>query len=101
VIQLPFTFILFGQEWRVRAAKQHELTDLGICKPDDFEIVIDINQTAETKIHTLTHEVIHAMEQKLQLEMTERQVDLMALGLIDLLRNNPGFLDYIDLEEEQ
>lgn len=101
MIELPFTFELFGQQWRVRSSKPYELTDLGLCKPDDFEIVIDINQTAETKIHTLTHEVIHAIEQKLQLEMTEKQVDLISLGIIDLLRNNPNFLSYIDWEEEQ
>jgi hypothetical protein len=101
MIYLPFEFTLFGQQWRVRAAKQYELSDLGLCKPDDFEIVIDTNQTAETKVHVLTHEIIHAIEQKLQLELNERQVDLLALGLVDLLRNNFMFFDYINLEDEE
>jgi hypothetical protein len=100
MIYLPFKFELFAQQWTVRAANPHEITDLGLCKADEFEIVINPAQTAESMIHTLTHELVHSIEMKLQLELTERQVDLLALGLVDLLRNNYDVFDYITSEQE-
>ena len=101
MIYLPFQFQLFNQTWHVRAARQHEITDLGLCNPDELEIIIN-NQNSESMTHTLTHEIVHAIEQKLQLELTERQVDLLALGLIDLIRSNILIFDYINkLENEQ
>lgn len=101
MIYLPFTFKLFGQQWTVRTARPYEITDLGQCRPDDFEIIINPGQNNESLTHTLTHELVHAIEQKLHLNLTEDQVDLFALGLIDLIRNNNEILDYIISEENE
>lgn len=91
-MHIPQNFKLFSQTWTTRTSQPGELPeDLGQCRPDQLEVVINPNQTAESLIHTFVHEVIHSIEQKQHLEMTERQVDLIALGLIDLFRNNPDF----------
>ena len=89
---IPEQIKLFSQTWQIRASSPGELVDdLGQCRPDQLEILINPNQVPESMIHTLAHELVHAIEQKLLLDMTERQVDLMALGFIDLIGNNPKF----------
>lgn len=92
MIYLPQTFRLFNQTWHIRAARMGEIdTDLGQCRPDQLEIVINPNQTGGSMAHTLLHEIVHSIEQKLQLNLTEQQVDLMALGLLDLIRSQQEF----------
>ena len=87
---IPNKFKLFNQIWTIRTAQQGELPDdLGQCRPDQLEVVLNHNQSEESIRHTLLHELIHCIEMKLHLEMTERQVDVIALGLIDLFRSNP------------
>ena len=87
---IPNKFKLFNQTWTIRTAQQGELPDdLGQCRPDQLEVVLNHNQSEESIRHTLLHELIHCIEMKLHLEMTERQVDVLALGLIDLFRSNP------------
>lgn len=100
-MQIPKKFKLFSQTWRIRGAVTGELPeDLGQCRPDQLEIVINPNQVPESMMHTLAHEIVHAIEQRQQLEMTERQVDLMALGLIDLIRSNPGIMEIFNEDQE-
>ena len=95
-MQIPNQFKLFNQTWRIRLAQPMEISDdLGQCRPDLFEIVLNPNQSPESILHTLNHELIHAIEHKLQLELTERQVDLVALGLMDLFRSNPAMLQLL------
>jgi hypothetical protein len=87
---IPNEFTLLNQTWTVRTSFTGELTDdLGQCRPDQLEVVLNPNQAIESLKHTLLHELIHCIEMKLHLEMTERQVDVLALGLIDLFRSTP------------
>jgi hypothetical protein len=94
---IPNEFKLFNQIWSVRTAIQGEMPDdLGQCRPDQLEVVLNPNQATESIRHTFLHELVHCIEMKLHLEMTERQVDLMALGLIDLFRTNPELLELFE-----
>ncbi len=87
---IPNKFKLFGQEWTIRIGTDLELDgDLGLCVTDDCLILLNTDQTETSIKHTITHEVIHAIEQKLHLALTETQVDLIALGLLDLMTATP------------
>lgn len=87
------TFKLFSQEWQIKLGQEREMPEhLGLCLPDQRKILLHEDQDQDSKKHTLLHELIHAVEQKLSLSLTETQVDLMALGLLDLFRNNPELL---------
>lgn len=89
-MQIPNNFKLFSQQWSIRPGTDKELpAELGKCYPDTNEILVSANQTPDSLLHTLAHELLHAIETKMHLEMTERQIDVMALGLMDLFRNNP------------
>lgn len=95
--QIPETFNLFSQQWQIRTAMPYELQeDLGQCRSDQFEILLSKDQSNESLIQTLLHELVHAIEMKLDLQLTERQVDLIALGLIDLFRSNPNMLSLLE-----
>jgi len=94
-------FKLFGQEWQIRMGTELELdTDLGRCVVDQNLILLNDAQTESSLRHTLTHELIHAVEQKLHLELTETQVDLLALGLLDLLSNNTEMRNLFGVGDE-
>ena len=93
---IPDTFKLFSDTWSIRTATAKELqTDLGMCYADDNEIVLNPNQSASSIKHSLLHELIHSIELKLDLDMTERQVDVLALSLIHLFRENPRLLEIL------
>ena len=101
-MDIPDTFKLFQQTWHVRTGTEKELpNELGMCYVDSNEILLRTQGLpADTIIHTFLHELVHSIEQKLELDMTERQVDLMALGLIDLFRSNPSMVELLlPLEE--
>jgi hypothetical protein len=99
MIYLPMTFRLFDQTWTIRAALQGEIgDDLGQCRPDSHEIVLNPNQAAESMTHTMFHELVHSWELKQHLELSERDVDIIALCLIHFFRGNP---EYIRLLQEQ
>ena len=101
MIYLPQTFRLFSQQWLIRAARFGELPeDLGQCRPDQFELVINPQQADESMCHTILHEVVHSWEQKLQLNLTEQAVDLLALALLDFSRNNPDFFTQFQKTED-
>jgi hypothetical protein len=101
MLYLPQTFRLFTQQWLIRAARPGELPeDLGQCRPDQLELVINHAQADETMCHTLLHEVVHSWEQKLLLNLTEQQVDLLSLALLDFIRNNPDFFTQFQTIEE-
>lgn len=96
-MHIPRKIKLFSQTWHIRGSNPGEIPeDLGQCRPDQLEILINPNQVPESMMQTLMHELIHCIEQKSQLDMSERQVDLIALGLIDLTRSNPGFWEIFD-----
>lgn len=90
VVHIPGEINLFSQTWTIRPGSDLELNmNNGLCIADRCEILFNANQTWDSCIHTVMHELIHAIEIKLDLDLTERQVDVMALALIHLFRQNP------------
>jgi hypothetical protein len=92
--QIPEKFKLFGQNWTIRQATELEVDgDLGLCVVDDNLILYDGKQTEQSRQHTILHEVVHAVEQKLHLNLTEQQVDLIALGLLEVFTHTPEMMN--------
>ena len=91
--QIPDTFELFSETWTIRTGTDIELAlNNGLCLADCNTILLNANQTEQGIQQTLVHELLHAIEVKLDLEMTERQVDCMALGLLYMFKTNPDML---------
>lgn len=92
-MRIPNTYRLFGQTWTIRTGTALETENcLGMCYAASNEIVIAPHQNYDAVMQTAVHELLHSIEEKMHLEMTERQIDCLSVGLIDLFRNNPEML---------
>lgn len=87
---IPERFEFMRQQWTIRSAMAREMPDdMGQCRPVDLEIVIDSTLPEDLQRQVLWHELIHTIEQTFQLDMPDRTVDLIALGIIELIETNP------------
>jgi hypothetical protein len=101
-MQIPPTFKLFGQTWTIKTGTDKEIDGcLGMCYASSNDILIAPYQKYDAVMQTLLHEILHAIEEKMHLEMTERQIDCLSVGLIDLFRNNPELLVVFEPEPEE
>lgn len=98
-MNIPSTYRLFGQTWTIRTGTDKETEGcLGLCYSASNEILIAPYQKYDAVIQTLLHELLHSIEEKMHLEMTERQIDCLAVGLIDLFRSTPEMLTIFERE---
>ena len=82
-----------SQLWQIRAAAPRELVDcVGLCDPKTNTILLDPELKDDVLLQTLTHELLHTLEMTLNQCLTEQQVDVMAAGILHLLKNNPELL---------
>ena len=89
---MQITFM--SQNWQIRDSNPGELPEdtLGTCDPRTNTIIIDPNLPPHVWQQTLGHELVHLIEMSLNQCLTEQQVDTIALGLIHLVKENPGLL---------
>jgi hypothetical protein len=92
-LQIPKNFELFSEIWTIRGGTDKELdNNNGLCYADSHEVLLNPQQTPQQLKHVLLHELIHAVELKLNLELTEAQVDGVALGIKHLFLTNQQLL---------
>lgn len=66
--------------------------DMGRACVTDQKVLVNSDLPADTKVSTVLHELTHMISDLISLDMSEAQVDGMAVGLFTLLKDNPGFL---------
>jgi hypothetical protein len=71
------------------------MEQLGLTHPDEGIINIRNGQTPIEEKDTILHELIHVVDHLMGTEMNERQVTLLAHGLIGLFQDNQEFAEYI------
>jgi len=82
-----------SQLWQIRAAEPRQLIDcVGQCDPKTNTILLDPELKDDVLLQTLTHELLHTLEITLNQCLTEQQVDVMAAGILHLLKTNPELL---------
>lgn len=59
------------------------------------QILIAAGQTFENERDTVLHEIVHSVEYRLLLKMREKQVAILATGLLQILRENPKLVAYL------
>ena len=85
---------IIGREYEV--VYLDDLKDvIGDCDFDNLKIRIKNGQPFSLETDTLLHEVMHAIDNAMQLNMTERQVYCVTTGLIATLKDNQEFLEYL------
>lgn len=63
--------------------------ELGLCHSDIQQIWLCETNSDETMLNVLLHECIHTIDHNHDLDMTERQVKVLAFALIAFARDNP------------
>ena len=62
--------------------------DLGECRPDIKQIIINPNQSKRNMFLTFIHEVIHAMDHESSIGITEGKTLAIESALFDIFRFN-------------
>lgn len=63
----------------------------------DYGTGIEVNERlqGDTKLPTLLHEIVHAMDDALNIMLSEHQTQLMAIGFLQLITANGGDVDWL------
>jgi hypothetical protein len=75
-----------------------DFEDAGQCFDVKQSIKIRADMPLELEQDTVVHELLHALDYSMHLEMAERQVSALAAGLLAVLRDNPSLLHYLSQE---
>lgn len=62
---------------------------LGRAYIKDGQILLNADQAEDTLKSTLVHEIVHYVADLLSLELSEQQVDGIAMGMFTVLKDNP------------
>jgi Zn-dependent peptidase ImmA (M78 family) len=73
--------------------------ELGLCHSDVQQIWLNASNTPETNRNVLLHECIHTIDHALCLELSERQVTVLATALINFARDNPEFAQHFFIDQ--
>lgn len=91
--QIPDKIRFLGREVAINLDPKYE--DDGLFDPKHLNITVRPEQRISEEMDTLLHEVLHCIDHLMNTSMSERQVRLMATGLIAIFQDNPEFAEYI------
>lgn len=96
-MKLPSLIRVIGKPYSVELVPKTKLetADLGECKYPEQQITIQSGQAKEQEQDTLLHEVIHAVDEAMDTDLSETQVRRMATGLLAVFHDNPDFVKYL------
>jgi Zn-dependent peptidase ImmA (M78 family) len=85
-------FIL-GKPFKIiwKALKWFQKEDEGLCYTNQQKIYIQKGLGREEEQDVILHEIIHAIDHSMHLDLDESQVSRLASGLIALFKDNPDF----------
>ena len=93
---IPSSLKIIGKEYTVQQVSAEEFPNsYGETYTADSLIKIRTGQHLYDEADTLLHECIHALDERFQLNLTERQVYCTTVGLLSLLKDNPNMLQYL------
>ena len=96
VAAIPQVLQIIGKPYQVLIVPLlDEGLNVGEMSEHHQAITMAAGQTFENERDTLLHEILHAIEERLQLKMREKQVALLATGLLQVLRENPKLVAYL------
>lgn len=90
---VPSSVLILGRQVPIRL--DPKLEDDGEFDYKNLGIRVRPAQMPIEEMDTILHETIHAIDHWLDLEMTERQVRLMATALIGLFQDNPDYAEFV------
>lgn len=92
---IPQKLRIIGKDISVNVCE--ELEDrLGECRIEESIIAIKSGQSLFLEADTLVHECLHMLDERFQLNLTERQIYCTTVGLLTILKDNPSLLQYLN-----
>ena len=89
------TLKIVGKKYKlIYDAKMQD--DCGECDNNKQSITLKKEMPSDLELDTIIHEVTHAIDYQMNLEMSERQVHGVGAGLAAVLIDNPKFIDYLN-----
>ena len=93
---IPTSFSIIGKQYKVQLLSAEEFPEsYGETHTAEGIIKIQTKQSLYDEADTVLHECIHALDERFQLNLTERQVYCTTVGLLSLLQDNPDMLQYL------
>lgn len=96
---LPKKISLFSKEWSLNGKDEIFSDDgdscFGLCKYDSLEITYKTGTNKDMLQDTLLHEVLHAISSETCIDLTERQVSVLACSLTHFTKTNPKLSEFI------
>lgn len=91
---LPESVIILGREVPIEMMPK-SWDSAGEFDEHTCKICVQEGQLPTEEADTALHETIHGIDYWLDLELSERQVRLLATALIGLFQDNPEFAEYL------
>ena len=88
---------VFGRNFYITYSSLLEggMTDLGLTHVNEGLVNIRNEQHPLEEKDTLLHEFMHVIDYVMGLELSEKQITVMAHGLVGLFQDNPEFAEYL------
>ncbi len=92
----PTSVRVQGKKFDIKYLKASQIPDdaLGLTKYMDLSISVQEDVPLALEQEVVFHEITHAVEKSLDLDLTEHQVEVLSCGWVQVLRDNPNLLDY-------
>src|SRR3954467_14576860 len=84
----------FSIDYTTKGGMPDDLTPLGLTRYVDLSILVQDKLVGPLEQEVIFHEITHAIEKSLDLDLTEHQVEVLSCGWVQVLRDNPKLLDY-------
>jgi hypothetical protein len=91
--KLPKKIRVIGKDYKVISTNRIE--HFGECCHGKLKIKINRRQDKQQLKDTVVHEILHAIDYSMQLDLEEHQVHTMATGLHAVLSDNPEFSKWL------
>ena len=86
-MRIPRKVRILGQIYTVQYKDEME-GDMGECDYVNNRITLLKGMSEEKLMQTFLHEIVHAIEKSMNLNLKEQQVDNISLGLYQILKEN-------------
>ena len=84
----------FTIEW-TKAGGDLPEDHMGECRTYEQRILVEDGLQYDTQKETLFHEVLHAISDEMDIELTEEQVTGASKGVLAVLMDNPSFARFL------
>lgn len=91
---IPTSLKIIGRNYKIELIEEFP-DSLGETHTEAALIKIRAGQLLYDEADTLIHECLHALDERFQLNLTERQIYCTTVGLLSLLQDNPNLLQYL------